>query len=108
MRLPENKLDLLVRTSESTGYSRKLVDFVIKDFENSLRFYITNPAVAGKAIKLTNFGTFKFKMHRARKKIARNPLPTKRERIEYIREFLNRFDNEKTNQEQSDNENNNV
>jgi nucleoid DNA-binding protein len=61
MILPQNKLDMVRMITEESGRSRKLVEFVIKHFEDTLAKAVRNPVEYSRYIVLKWFGTFRIK-----------------------------------------------
>lgn len=92
MKLPKSKVDIIDAVAKDTGYKREHVNFVIKNFEESLRFYIVNPAAAGRKILLSRFGCFTFNIEKAKKRAGLgkpdHPLTT------YYKEFFKKFGDE--------------
>lgn len=91
MKLPKSRREMLKMVSEESGFSESLVEFVVNDFETSLRFFLANPALVGKKILLKNFGVFNFsveKMERRRKYLKDNS-----DRAEYYDNYLDKYSN---------------
>lgn len=91
MRLPNNKTDMISQIAQETGRSRELVNLVIKNFEKSLRYHLSNPIDTGVAIMLKGFGKFIFDKEAAKKRM--NKLTHKR-KVEFYKDYFKRFDNE--------------
>lgn len=55
---PASQEDIIYLVSEETGYSKEHIKIVVKQFWNSVRYYITHPLESKKGILLQPF--FKF------------------------------------------------
>ncbi len=66
--IPANKLEMIRMISEEVGKPRKMVEFVIRDFEANLSKVLRDPVSYTKYVLLEYFGRFKLKNLKVEKK----------------------------------------
>lgn len=85
MKYPKTKLHMIQEIANESGHSIQKVKFVIKNFEESLTFFLSNPIEAGEMILLSTFGKFVFNKKRAKNRMARFTGKKKETYIEYFK-----------------------
>jgi len=98
MDILTNQNDINYMVAEETGLSKKQVDYIIKNFWDSIRYYLTHPLEAKAGILINGWGSFYmniFNLKKYKKHIETNEDSNVTDKVNFLNEMIKRYGKER-------------